>query len=64
MKKLSTLFLGTVLTMLALVPAPAGASRGYVCDYDCECSFACWPADGYCGYAADCWETNGNACYC
>lgn len=66
MRKLGTLFFATVLTALALVPVRAGAWGYFVCDADCECSWACRNgADGTIGYSVACeGESGGCACYC
>lgn len=66
MRKLGTLFFATLLTLAALVPERAGAYGGYVCDEDCECSWACPQGrDGICIWVDQCLETTGgNACGC
>lgn len=66
MRKLGTLLFATVLTVLALTPVRAGAYWGYVCDDDCECSWACpGGRDGMIGYHPDCEGVSGGcACYC
>lgn len=64
MRKLGILIFAATLTALALFPERAYASY-YVCTQDCTCFAVCrWGADGMCGYAEDCHETGGNACFC
>lgn len=65
MRKLGTLLFATAVTVLALVPERAQAFY-YVCDEDCECSWACRNgADGICIFVDQCLETTGGyACAC